>query len=150
MIATNRRAYHDFFIDETYEAGLALVGTEVKSCRNKKVDLKDSFARFEGEALFLYNTHISSYTFGNIFNHEPLRKRKLLLNKRELLKLFGKVQQQGLTLIPLKLYFNKRGWVKVLLALARGKKQYDKRETLAKKSARREIERGMKSQSTKR
>ena len=143
-VATNRKARHDFFIEETYEAGLVLLGTEVKSLRDKRVDLTDSFARFEKEALFLYNAHISPYTHGNIANHDPLRKRKLLLTKREVARLFGKIQQKGLTLIPLGLHFNKRGWAKVTLALARGKKQYDKRAVLAKKSADREIERGMK------
>ncbi len=144
LVATNRKAAHNFFIEETYEAGLALLGTEVKSLRDKKVDLNDSFARFEKEEFFLYNAHISPYTHGNLLNHEPLRKRKLLLKKREIWKLFGKIQQKGFTIIPLRIYFNKRGWAKIELAVARGKKLYDKREASAKRSAQREIERGMK------
>jgi SsrA-binding protein len=144
LAATNRKAYHDFFIDEKYEAGLVLLGTEVKSLRARQMTLNDSFARFEKEELFLYNAHISPYTHGNIANHDPLRKRQLLLSKRELSKIFGKIQQKGFTLIPLKVYFNKNGWAKVELGVARGKKLYDKRESLAKKSADREIARGMK------
>jgi len=146
LIATNKKAYHDFFIDETLEAGLALVGTEVKSLRDKKADLQDSFARFDVDrqarhsassppALFLYNAYIAPYTHGNILNHEPRRKRRLLITKRELWKLFGKLQIKGFTLIPVRLYFNKRGFAKVALAIARGKKLYDKRAVLAKKSA---------------
>ncbi len=144
LVSTNRKAYHNFFIEETYEAGLALLGTEVKSLRDKKADLNESFARFEKEELFLYNAHISPYTHGNISNHEPLRKRKLLLTKREVWKLFGKVQRKGFTIVPLRLYFNKRGWAKIELAVARGKKLYDKRAVSAKKSAQREIERRIK------
>jgi SsrA-binding protein len=143
LVATNRKAHHDFFIEETYEAGIALLGTEVKSLRNKRVDLKDSYARFEKGALFLYNSHISPYSHGNIQNHEPLRKRRLLLNQREIGRIFGKIQLKGFTLIPLRLYF-KGGWAKVELGIAKGKKLYDKREVLAKKSAERDIARGMK------
>ncbi len=142
-IATNRKAHHLFFIEETYEAGIVLVGTEVKSLRDKRVDLSDSFARLENEEMILYNAHISPYTHGNLSNHDPLRKRKLLLKKREIWKIFGKVQQKGLTIIPLKLYF-KKGLAKVELAIARGKKLYDKRATAAKKTAEREIERTIK------
>ena len=141
LVATNRKARYDYFIDETYEAGLALLGTEVKSLRDKRVDLNDSFARFEKGELFLYNSHISPYSHGNIQNHDPLRKRRLLLKQREIGKIFGKIQIKGFTLIPLRLYF-KRGWAKVELGIARGKKQYDKRAVQAKKSAEREIARG--------
>ena len=144
VIATNRKAAHHFFIEETYEAGLVLLGTEVKSLRNKGANLNDSFARLENEEVFLYNAHISPYSHGNLLNHEPLRKRKLLLSQRERWKLFGKMQQKGFTIIPLKLYFNKRGGAKVELAVARGKKLYDKREVAAKRSAQREIERSTK------
>jgi len=144
LIATNRKAHHDFFIEETYETGIVLLGTEVKSLRDKKVDITESFARVESDALYLYNAHISPYKYGHQFNHEPLRKRKLLVSTREISKLVGKVQRKGYTLIPLRLYFNSRGWAKIELALALGKKPYDKRAALAKKSAQREIERGMK------
>src|SRR3990167_2249404 len=125
-VVTNRKAYHDYFIEETFEAGLVLRGTEVKSLREGRVNLKDSFARVEREELFLYNCHISPYSHGNISNHDPTRTRKLLLRKGEIEKLIGKTQQKGMTLIPLKIYF-KRGWAKVELALAKGKKLYDKR-----------------------
>jgi SsrA-binding protein len=141
LVATNRKAHHDFFIEETYEAGIALLGTEVKSLRAKRIALTDSFARFEKGELFLYNSHISPYSHGNIANHDPLRKRRLLLNQREIFKIFGKIQLKGFTLIPLRLYF-KGGWAKVELGIARGKKLYDKRAVLAKKSADRDIARG--------
>ena len=144
LVATNRKAHHNFFIEESYEVGIVLLGTEVKSLREKKVDITEAFARIEKEALYLYNAQISPYTYGHQFNHEPLRKRKLLITKRELSKLIGKVQRKGYTLIPLRLYFNRRGWAKIELALALGKKPYDKREALAKRSAQREIERGKK------
>jgi len=143
LVATNRKAHHDFFIEDTYEAGLALLGTEVKSLRDKRVDLSDSFARFEKGELFLYNSHISPYSHGNIQNHDPRRTRRLLLKQKEIGKIFGKIQRKGFTLIPLRLYF-KKGWAKVELGIARGKKLYDKRAVLAKKSAEREIARGMK------
>ncbi len=143
LVATNRKAHHNFFIEETYEAGIALLGTEVKSLRNKRVDLSDAYARFEKGELFLYNSHISPYSHGNLQNHEPLRKRRLLLNQREIGKIFGKIQLKGFTLIPLRLYF-KGGWAKVELGIAKGKKLYDKRDVLAKKTAQRDIARGMK------
>ena len=143
LVARNRKAHHDFFIEETYEAGIVLLGTEVKSLRDKRVDLKDSFARFEKGQLFLYNSHISPYSHGNLANHDPLRKRRLLLHQSEMGKIFGKMQLKGFTLIPLRLYF-KGGWAKVELGIAKGKKQYDKRDVLAKKSAERDIARGMK------
>lgn len=142
VVVTNRKAFHDFFIEETYEAGISLRGTEVKSLREGRINLKDSFAMVENEEIFLYNCHISPYSHGNIFNHDPTRKRKLLLRKGEIERLLGKTQQKGLTLIPLKIYF-KRGWAKVELGLAKGKKLYDKRESDAKRSAQREIEKAV-------
>jgi SsrA-binding protein len=143
VIATNRKAYHDYHIDETYEAGIALLGTEVKSVREGKVNLRDSYAIVKENEVFLLNCHISPYSHGNIQNHEPLRTRKLLLHKREINKLWGKLSQQGLTLVPLKVYF-KKGKAKVELGLARGKRKYEKRESVKAKEARREIERHMK------
>jgi SsrA-binding protein len=141
-VIKNPKAFHDYFIEETFEAGLALYGTEVKSLREGKINLKESFARVEKEEVFLYNCHISPYSHGNISNHNPTRTRKLLLNKGEIQRLLGKTQQKGLTLVPLKIYF-KKGWAKVELALAKGKKNYDKRETDAKRSAQREIEKAV-------
>lgn len=140
VVTENRKAYHDYFIEETYEAGIALTGTEVKSLRAGKANLKDSYAQVENGEMFLHNMHISPYEQGNRYNVDPVRPRKLLLHKKEISTLFGKVMQQGLTLIPLKVYFQK-GRAKVALALAKGKKIYDKREALAEKDARREIER---------
>lgn len=142
VVTDNRKARHDYFIEETYEAGMALTGTEVKSLRAGKANLKDSYAQVENGEMFLFNMHISPYEQGNRYNVDPVRTRKLLLHKGEINRLFGKVKQQGLTLVPLKVYF-KRGRAKIELALARGKKQYDKREALAEKDARREVERGM-------
>jgi len=144
IVCVNRKARHDYFIEETYEAGLVLKGSEVKSLREGRAHLKDSYARIlRGEALLL-NTHISSYPAAHQFNHEPTRTRKLLLHKKEISRLTGKVKERGLTLIPLRLYF-KGGKAKVELGLARGKKLYDKRETLKQKAARREVERSLKS-----
>ncbi len=140
VVTENRKARHDYFIEETHEAGIVLTGTEVKSLREGKVNLKDSYAAVENGELFLCNVHISPYEQGNRYNVDPVRKRKLLLHKREINRLFGKVKQQGLTLVPLKIYF-KHGRAKVELALAKGKKTYDKREDLAKKDAKREVER---------
>jgi SsrA-binding protein len=143
LLCQNKKAYHDYFIEETLEAGIALMGTEVKSLRLGKGNLKDSYVRVdEGEA-FLHNTHISTYPFGHQFNHEPERVRKLLLHRREIRRLMGKTQERGYTLIPLKMYL-KRGKIKIELGLAKGKAQYDKRETLKKRSADREIEKAMK------
>ncbi|MFY9268489.1 MAG: SsrA-binding protein SmpB [Candidatus Manganitrophaceae bacterium] len=142
VVVTHRKAYHDYFIDETIETGLALTGTEVKSLREGRINLSDSFARVEKGEVFLYNCHISPYSHGNLSNHDPTRKRKLLLKRGEIERLFGKVQQKGMTLVPLKIYF-KGSWAKVELGLARGKKHFDKREADAKKTARREIEKGM-------
>lgn len=143
VLAQNKKAIHDYFIDEVYEAGIVLSGTEVKSVRMGKVNLKDSFARIENNEVFLYNMHISPYEKGNIFNKDPLRTRKLLLNRQEINKLTGYVTQKGYTLVPLRVYL-KHGLVKVELAVARGKKLYDKREDIAKRDAKREIERHFK------
>jgi SsrA-binding protein len=140
VIAENRKAYHDYFVEEKHEAGIILTGTEIKSIRKARVNLKDSYARAENGELWLYQMHISPYEQGNRFNHEPLRRRKLLLHRTEIAKLFGKVQQHGLTLIPLKIYI-KNGLAKIELALCRGKKNYDKRQDLANKDAKRDMER---------
>lgn len=140
VVATNSKAFHDYFIEDRFEAGIVLMGTEVKSLRDGRANLRDSFARIERDEVFLYNCHISPYSHGNIANHDPVRTRKLLLNRREINKLIGKTQQKGLTLVPLKIYF-KKGRAKVELALAKGKKTGDKRETLRRKMADREIER---------
>ncbi|TAK09051.1 MAG: SsrA-binding protein SmpB [Candidatus Manganitrophaceae bacterium] len=142
LVVSNRKAFHDYFIEETLEAGIVLSGTEVKSLREGRINLKDSFARVENGEVLLYNCHISPYSHGNISNHDPTRKRKLLLQRREIERLLGKAQQRGYTLVPLKIYF-KRGWAKVELGLAVGKKLYDKRETESKKSAQREIEKAV-------
>ncbi|MDD4600932.1 SsrA-binding protein [bioreactor metagenome] len=140
IAAENRKARHDYHIHETYEAGLVLTGTEVKSLRAGKANLKDSYARIDNGELMLHNMHISPYDQGNRFNHEPLRTRKLLMHRIEINKLIGKTQEKGYTLVPLKLYFT-RGRAKVELALATGKKTYDKRQDLAERDAKREIDR---------
>lgn len=140
LIAQNKKAYHDYFIEETLEAGIALTGTEVKSLRAGRVNLRDSYAAVEKGELFLIGAHISPYEQGNIFNHDPLRKRKLLVHAREIRRLFGKVQAAGYTLVPTRMYF-KDGRAKVEIALAKGKTMYDKRQTLAKKEAEREMQR---------
>lgn len=141
-IADNRKARHDYFIHERYEAGIALVGTEVKSIRQGRVNLKDGYAQIRNGELWLYNVHISPYEEGNRFNVEPLRPRKLLMHRSEISKLAGKVQQRGYTLIPLSLYWS-RGKVKVNLGVCTGKKIYDKRKDLAEKSARRDMARAL-------
>ncbi|MDD2233650.1 MAG: SsrA-binding protein SmpB [Desulfitobacteriaceae bacterium] len=140
VIAKNRKAFHDYFIEERIEAGIILTGTEIKSVRNSRVNLKDCYARIENGEVWLYQMHISPYEQGNRFNHDPLRKRKLLLHHAEIAKLTGKIQLQGLTLIPLKIYL-KHGLAKIELAVCRGKKNYDKRQDMAEKDAKREIER---------
>ena len=142
MIAQNKKAYHEYFVDEKYEAGIALFGTEVKSIRQGAVNLKDSYCSFKKGELFVVGMHISPYEKGNIFNREPLRERKLLMHKRELMKLWGLVSQKGYTLVPLSLYFSGKN-VKVEVGLCRGKKLYDKRDALAEKQANREIDRRM-------
>ena len=139
----NRKARHDYFIHEVIEAGLSLAGTEVKSLRAGKANLKDSYAEIKNGEIFVRNMHISPYEQGNIFNHDPLRPRKLLLHKSEIVKLFSKTREKGFTLIPLKIYF-KHGRAKLELALASGKHNYDKRQTQATKYAKREIDRAMK------
>jgi SsrA-binding protein len=142
IIAQNKTARLNYFIDDTYEAGIALVGTEVKALREGKANLKDSYALVKNGEVFVHEMHISPYTFGNRQNHDPLRVRKLLLHKGEIKRLYGKSRERGLALIPLKLYF-KSGKVKMEIGVGRGKKRYDKRESLKVKEDRREIERGM-------
>lgn len=140
VVADNRRARHEYHIEETLEAGLVLTGTEVKSLRNGRASLQDAFARVEDGEVWLYHMHIPPYEQGNIYNHDPRRRRKLLLHRREIDTLLGRVQQKGFTLIPLRAYF-RRGVAKVDLAVARGKKLYDRREEIAAREARRQIER---------
>ncbi|MCY6483141.1 SsrA-binding protein SmpB [Clostridium aestuarii] len=142
-LAQNRKARHDYFVEEVYEVGVALVGTEVKSIRAGKANLKDSYAQIKNGEVFLCNMHVSPYEQGNIFNKDPLRQRKLLLHKNEILKLIGYTAQEGYTLVPLSLYL-KKGRVKVALGVAKGKKDYDKRQAIAEKSAKRDIERRIK------
>lgn len=143
-LVTNRKARHDYHILETYEAGIALAGTEVKSLRAGKGNLKDSYARVENGELLLYSMHISPYEKGNIFNKDPLRTRKLLMHRREIDRLFGLVKEKGVTLIPLRVYLNERGRVKVELAVAKGKTLYDRREDIKQKDAEREMEKAFK------
>ncbi len=143
IVTTNRKAYHDYFIQEKYEAGISLLGTEVKSLREGKANLKDSYAIIKNNEAFLLNCHISPYSHGNIQNHDPLRTRKLLLHRKEINKLWGNISQKGFTLIPLRIYF-KNGKAKVEIGLAKGKRQYEKRATIKEKEARREIERHLK------
>ncbi|ACL70321.1 SsrA-binding protein SmpB [Halothermothrix orenii] len=143
VIARNKKARHDFFIEETYESGIILRGTEIKSVREGRVNLKDSFALVENGEVFLYNMHISPYKQGNRYNHDPGRKRKLLLHKSEIRKLIGKTKQRGYSLVPLSIYL-KNNLAKIELALAKGKKKYDKRQEIAKKTAEREIRRAFK------
>ena len=145
-ICVNRKARHDYFIEETFEAGLVLIGSEVKSLRDGRANLKDSYARISKDEALLLNAHISPYPAANQFNHDPTRTRKLLLHKREIRRLAGRTSERGLTLIPLRLYF-KNGRAKAELGLARGKKLYDKRETMRKRAMQREVERSLKSRS---
>jgi SsrA-binding protein len=140
VIAQNRKARHDYFIEETYEAGIVLTGTEVKSIRQGRVNLKDSYAAVNQGEVYLHNMHISPYEQGNIHNQDPVRDRKLLLNRREINKLIGYVQQRGYSLVPLQVYLT-RGLVKIQLAVARGKKLYDKRADIASRDAKRDMER---------
>lgn len=146
IIAQNRKARHDYFVEESLEAGIELVGTEVKSLRQGGVNLKDSFCYIEDGEIFVHNMHISPYEKGNIFNRDPLRVRKLLMHKKEIVKLFDQVKQQGYSLIPLSLYF-KNSKVKVEVGLCRGKKLYDKRADIARRDAKREMDRAMKERS---
>ena len=144
MAANNKKARHDYFIEEVYEAGIVLTGTEIKSIRAGKVSIKESYAKVENGEMIVYGMNISPYEQGNRFNVDPLRPRKLLLHKQEIRKLIGYTTQKGLTLIPLNLYINEDGRAKMKLAVARGKKNYDKRETIAKKDAARKMEHAMK------
>jgi len=146
VVAENRKARHDYFVEERYEAGIILTGTEIKSIRASRVNLKDSYAEISGGEVWLNQMHVSPYEQGNRFNHDPLRKRKLLLKRAEIAKLTGKVQQQGMTLIPLKIYLN-RGLAKIELGLCKGKKNYDKRDDLAERDAKRQMERDLKERS---
>ncbi len=142
IAAQNKKAYHDYFVEEKYEAGISLAGTEVKSIRQGAVNLKDSYCQTNGKEIFIHGMHISPYEKGNIFNKDPLRERKLLMHKKEILKLFNEVKKDGYSIIPLSVYF-KNARVKVEIGLCKGKKLYDKRESAAKRDARREIERKM-------
>ncbi|MCC8167748.1 MAG: SsrA-binding protein SmpB [Clostridiales bacterium] len=143
LIANNKKAYHDYFLEEVYEAGIALVGTEVKSLRMGKCSIKEAFVRIENGEVIIYGMHISPYDKGNIFNRDPLRPRKLLMHKSEIRKLLGKIKEKGYTLVPVSVYL-KGSLVKVEIALAKGKKLYDKRQDIAKKDVRREAERDFK------
>jgi SsrA-binding protein len=143
-IAENRKAFHDYHLLETFEAGLVLLGTEVKAIREGRVNLRDSFARVEGSEVFIYNVHISPYSHRGYADHEPLRRRKLLLHRSEIKKLIGKTVEKGMTLVPTRLYF-KDGRVKVSVSIAKGKKDYDKRETIKKREADRETRAAVKS-----
>ena len=143
LIANNKKAYHDYFLDEFFEAGIVLAGTEVKSLRLGKCSVKEAFVRIDNGEIAIYQMHISPYEMGNIFNRDPLRPRKLLLHKSEIKKLYGKVTEKGTTIVPLEVYFSK-GRAKVKIALARGKKLYDKRADIAAKDARRAAERDYK------
>lgn len=143
IIATNKKAFHDYTIFEKYNAGMVLTGTEIKSIRKNAVNLKDSFVKIEDGEAWLYSCHITPYEQGNRFNHDPDRKRKLLLNKKEILKMLGKVKKESYAIIPLSLYLE-NGWAKIEIALAKGKKLHDKREDIAKKSVNRDIQRNIK------
>ena len=146
LIASNKKAYHDYFVEEKYEAGIELFGTEVKSIRASSVNLKDSYCEVDGGELYALGVHISPYEQGNIFNRDPLRPRKLLMHKREIMKLTGLVSREGYTLVPLSLYF-KGSYVKCAIGLCKGKKLYDKRDSDAKREADREMDRRMRDQS---
>lgn len=143
LIANNKKAYHDYFIDEKYEAGIELHGTEVKSMRMGKCSIKEAFVKIEKGEIFIYGMHVSPYEKGNLFNKDPLRVKRLLLHKAEIRKLAGKIAEKGFTLVPLQVYF-KDGRAKVEIGLARGKKLYDKRQDIAKKDQKREVERDFK------
>jgi len=143
-ITVNRKAFHDFHIFEKYTAGMVLFGTEIKSVRKGAVNLKDSFAKIEDGEMWLYSCHISPYEQGNRYNKEPERKRKLLLNRKEILKMLGKIKKEGYTIIPLELFIAENGFAKLEIALAKGKKLYDKRDDITKKTQNRDIQRAMK------
>ena len=142
IVATNPTARHNYTIEDTYEAGIVLTGTEIKSIKNGKVNLKDSYANIKNGEVFIYGMHISPYEFGNIYNKDPLRTRKLLLNRREINKLTGMIKQKGLTLVPISLYFNGH-FVKIELGIGKGKKLYDKRQDIAKRDAERRMQKAM-------
>lgn len=144
IVATNKKARHDYFIEEVYEAGMVLTGTEIKSIRQGRINLKESYAKIEGNELVIYGMHISPYEQGNRFNVDPLRPRKLLLHRQEIRKLIGYTTQKGLTLVPLQVYLNEKGLAKMEVAVARGKKNYDKRDDMAKRDADRRIQQEMK------
>lgn len=144
IIANNKKARHDYFIEEVYEAGMSLTGTEIKSIRQGRINLKESYAKIEGNELIIYGMHISPYEQGNRFNVDPLRPRKLLLHRQEIRKLIGYTTQKGLTLVPLSVYINEKGLAKMELAVARGKKLYDKRDDMAKRDAEMRIRQEMK------
>ncbi len=146
-VARNKKAYHDYFVLESFEAGIELFGTEVKSVRQGKVNLKDAWCSIEKGEIYVNGMHISPYEFGNIFNRDPMRKRRLLMHKREINRLYGTLKQQGLTLIPLSAYFN-RGRLKIQVGLCKGKKNYDKRESIARKDAEREAARELRSRNS--
>lgn len=141
-VSRNKKAYHDYFVIDSYEAGIELFGTEVKSVRQGKINLRDAWCTIDDGELFVNGMHISPYEFGNIFNRDPLRKRRLLMHKREINRLFGEIKQQGYTLVPLSAYF-KKGKLKIQVGLCKGKKNYDKRESIARKDAQREAERAL-------
>ena len=143
VVANNKKARHDYFIEDTYETGIVLTGTEIKSIRQGKVNIKESYAKIENGEMILYGMHISPYEHGNRFNVDPLRPRKLLLHKREIQKLIGYTTLKGLTLVPLRMYINEKGRAKLELAVARGKKDYDKRNTIAKRDADRRMQQAM-------
>lgn len=143
VVANNKKARHDYFIEDTYEAGIVLTGTEIKSIRQGKVNIKESYARIEDGEIIIYGMHISPYDHGNRFNVDPLRERKLLLHKREIQKLIGYTTLKGLTLVPLRMYINEKGRAKLELAVARGKKDYDKRNAIAKRDADRRMQQAM-------
>lgn len=143
LVAQNKKARHDYEIEETFEAGIVLQGTEIKSVRNARVNLKDSYARIDKGEIFLHNMHISPYEQGNRYNHDPLRTRKLLLHKKQISRLIGETKESGYSIVPLKMYI-KDGYAKVLIGVARGKKKYDKRQDLKQKEAKRDIERAFK------
>lgn len=145
LVANNKKARHDYFIEDTYEAGIVLTGTEIKSVRAGKVSIKESYAKIEKGEMIIYGMNISPYEQGNRFNVEPLRPRKLLLHKQEIRKLIGYTTQEGLTIVPLRMYIDLNGRAKLEIAVARGKKNYDKRESIAKRDAARKIDRVMKS-----
>ena len=144
IIANNKKARHDYFIEDVYEADMVLTGTEIKSIRQGKINVKESYAKIQGNELFIYGMHISPYEQGNIFNVDPIRPRKLLLHKQEIRKLIGLTTLKGLTLVPLNVYINEEGRAKMELAVARGKKNYDKRDDIAKKDATRKMEKALK------